>query len=513
MNSTELWALNNLLDELAKRKAHPFVKYVPLSLDTNNQLAFHKSRKYIRLLLGGNRSGKSRTSSQEIMWWCTETHPYQSTPKKPRVWVISPEYRTIYEGVWSHLRDNLPEWEIKKFGPKTPGWDIPTYIEFVRGGRIDFISAQTGEDRTKLQAAEIDLAVIDEEISGSLIVEIEMRLLTRGGRLIVGATLINSEEWIVQLETSTEVPGGNPDVDLFRLDTRANIYNNQTALKRLLTKLPEEELSVRIQGLSRRTHGLIYKNFSPQRNIIDEFPIPRTWTRVMVLDPGYRLAAALWGAISPPPSKLVLYREMYLPFSEASDWVNFIYTSEGWVNTYTSVWKPGDQYEEISLRLIDPSAFSHQVDGSPGIGSRLSEDYHLDFCPGFNDKGTNIFDVRTLLMGEDPVLKVFSSLRNFIDEIRQYRTKLSRERKNLDSSPDRPLKKHDHLMNCLEYMASQKVAYLQPKTAQELLEDEANMEDDEINWPEDPTERRIRRINILRLRARMNREESLSREE
>lgn len=505
--------LVSTLDELSRRNNHPFTGHKPLP----KQEQFHRSEKQTRVNTGGNRSGKSRSSAQEILWWVTESHPYLKTPPHPRVWVISPEYRTLYEGVWIHLKFNIPDWEVLKIGPKVPGWDLPTYVEFKKGGRIDFISAEGGDDRTKLQAAAIDLVVIDEEVGFELMTEIEARLLDRDGRIVVGATLVKSEEWILRLIDAAEA--GDPDVDHFEFDTRDNPYISEKARKRFIAKLPDDEYEVRILGKGRRTRGLIYSKFLPnlktdQRHghLIEPFDIPQGWTKAMCLDGGYRVAAALWMAITPPPSKCILYREMYLPYSEARDWVDFIYSNEGWVqdekkNPYFG-WVVGPEYEEISLRLVDPSDFSHQKDGSVGPATRLSENYGLELCPGTNDKGQNILDVRTLI--EHNKLFVFNTLTNFVAEIKKYRIKPIKDgaKKDLDHPADRPIKKHDHLMNCLEYLASQQISYVAPKTEEESITEQAMMDDEEINWlPGEAGRTQYYRIQRERMRIMRGQEE------
>lgn len=489
----ELLILHDLVNELDRRKKHPFTSYVPLESPENNQKAFHQSDKWFRCVFGGNRSGKSRVSAQEIMWYGTHTHPYVDTPKSPRIWVIAPEYRVIYEGIWGHIRDNLPDWEVEKLGPKVPNWNIPSYIKFKKGGQIDFISAEGGEsDRKKVQAAEIDLLCIDEEIGGDLWDELEMRLLTRGGRIVISATLVSSEEWLLEYERKGEQ--GDPDVGLFRLDTRKNTYNNQKALARILARLSDDEKEVRIYGRSRKTKGIIYKNFG-RDNLITNREFPWRWPRYMIFDPGARIAAALWVVIT-PQQKRIVYREMYLHNPELFDCVEWWRANE-------------DSKEEFDLRLIDMAAFKRHADGSIGAGDQLNLHYGYSFAPGINNKNKNIEDVRWLLQPpDDPKLLVIEeNCPNFIGEMKKYRWKPDRLRPDKDSAPSKPLKKHDHLVNCIEYFASQDLRYIQPQTERDLMEKEAVLEDHLVSVPEDREERRNHRIAIIKARQRIKNRE------
>ncbi len=459
-----------LLEELKKRREHASQTYVPDDNPRRNQRAFHASSAWCRLLFGGNRSGKSRSAAQEIYWWTTNTHPHlEKLPNAARIWVLSAEYRTLYEGIWIHLRNVLPHWEIRKIGAKVPNHDIPSYVEMKSGARVDFISAQGGEEtRRKLQAAEIDLLSIDEEISGDLWDELQMRLLTRGGRVIISATLIESEDWLLDLEDRAEA--GDPDVNLVRLDTKFNKYNDEVALKRILSKLSSEEQQVRILGKRRKASGLIYANWRTENtdevtsHLIEPFTIPSDWTRVMCLDPGWRTFAGLWVAIS-PNDLAVAYREMYLLFAELHEAVEFINLSE--IN------------EKIDLRLIDPASYKHFEDGSLGVGYQLAEDYNLDFSPALNDKRQNVEAVRKWLMPTPhltkeglkiPGFRIFKTLESFLSERRKYKIKPDTTRRDRDRAADRPLKKFDHLMNCWEYIATNRLDYIPAETDDEELD-------------------------------------------
>ena len=110
-----------LIQEFFKRQDHEYNKYIPLE----GQKQFHESQAYIRMLMGGNQSGKSRSNAQEVAWWLTGDHPYRTLPTRPRmVWVISTEYQTIRAGIYRHLLSILPYWEIKSFGPRVQGHDL-----------------------------------------------------------------------------------------------------------------------------------------------------------------------------------------------------------------------------------------------------------------------------------------------------------------------------------------------------------------------------------------------------
>ena len=524
----ELYELKDLLEELKKRRTHESSTYKPLP----KQLDFHKSTKWCRLAFGGNRSGKSRAAAQEIFWWFDESHPHQSTPKSPRIWVISAEYRTIYEGIWTHLKNVIPAWTIERIGPKVPNWDIPSFIESKKGARIDFISAQGGDDtRRKIQAAEIDLASIDEEVQGELITELEMRLVTRGGRFNVSATLVESEDWLLEFEAKAEA--NDPDIFITRLDSRDNKYNNEAALKRVMGKLSKEEYDVRILGKSRAISGIIYNSWRPEIHEVNPFTIPLSWTRVLIFDPGFRVAAALWVAVS-PENYYTAYREMYLYNTSLPEIVAFWRRAEGWdfynapettpegfkqpgyeirINdepqfAVSGIWEPGPNIENIIYRICDPAGFRHHPDGSVGVAIRLANEYDLHFIPGESkDKGVNIEDARQLLIPDltgRPRFTVFNILEKFIWERRKYRFKGDKYDRNRDTAPDRPIKRDDHLMNCFEYFASAKLIHRPPATDNQYWDKLARTPEEGIKFPKDSRDFKLR---LRKARMRVRKEE------
>lgn len=505
--TSELLELNELLDELKKRQEHPFNTYVPDDSPARNQLGYHKCKAWCRLLFGGNRSGKSRSAAQEIVWLATGTHPHQTNKQGLRIWIMSTEYRTIYEGIWLHLKNTLPPWYITKLGSKVPGWDIPSYIETKNGTRIDFISAIGGEEtRRKVQAAEIDHLFIDEEIDGVLWVELQMRLLTRGGRLTVSATLIESEDWLVELEKQGEATQADPnaDVRIFRLDTRSNKYNDQAALNRVLATMSPEEQEVRILGRSRKAAGLVYNSWNKHIHEIQPFEIPDNYTRAMALDAGFRTCAALWVAID-PNGRSIAYREMYLHNATLADVVHFINVSEGKeFDNETQKWVAGPKgVEEIAIRLIDPAAFATLQDGSVGVGVQLTNDYGFPFGPADNEWRTGVENCRKWLLTDLQGIanfRIFNTLQYFQQERSKYRVNPDRTKRDKDSAPDRPLKRNDHLMDCWRYLANAQLQYRPAMSYETLLRKQAlNIQDVEFTD-------RNHQVRVMRERDRLRKQ-------
>lgn len=451
-----------LLSELRRRSEHEFHKYKPYG----GQIEFHQSDKYVRCVFGGNQSGKSRCGAQEIAWWYTHTHPYLKTPDRPvTIWVTSTEYRTIKNGVYRHLNNIIPDWDIKDRGPKIQGFDINSYIKSPRGDTIEFISAKGADEaRQKFQAAEVDLMCIDEEVENYIWDEVQARMLTSGGRIIFTATLVESYDWVVGLEKKGELK--HRDTFLTRLSTLENPYVNQDQVKRLIGEdgWDADTQRYRIYGKSRRSSGLVYKTWG-RHHVLDTFKIPIHWTKTNILDPGFRVCASLWFATT-PKNQHICYRELYVREETVDNVAEEIKLLEG--------------SEIIDYRIIDDKYGSKLITGELGVLHRLAEYYNLYYSPAMKSKHYGIECARGLL--KDRQLEGFNEYTlddgeiiaipqryhfftfdnpNFYEEMGNYRIRPMKAMRNKNEPVDAPLKQHDHTCDCFRYFATSNVSYFE----------------------------------------------------
>lgn len=484
-NSDELFSA---LKELQTRSEHVVNTYKPSDKLDHNQLSFHRSKKRYRLITGGNQSGKSHAAAWEIARWAIGDHPHRPIPKgNIDIWVISAEYITITSGIYKHLKDIIPPWMIKLQGPKIPNTRLPAYLVVKREepnavATITFMSSKGGEEaRKKFQAAGIHLISIDEEISPDIWEELQARTIATGGEFIISATLVESYDWILNLEKKGEQD--HPQVFLTRLNTLSNDYRDIETVNELMSEWSEETIQYRIFGKSRRSTGLIYNTFSAKRHVIKPFKVPIDWPRWCAIDPGIRVTAVLWITVG-PDEHAYAYRELYARNEALYEVARAIKTAEGWkldrelsykFNHF--VWESTAGAENLVTRLIDPSSRRRSEAGDDPILAQLYEQCGLLCTLADNTKRAGIEACRFWLEDHDdnlPRFRVFSTLDNFINEIREYRLKSDRRPKNRNEPADEPIKARDHLMDDWRYIAME-----HPKWADRILQASSLTSDDD----------------------------------
>ena len=453
----------SILQEFSRRKSHAINAYVPTNKKDHDQLSYHKAQNRYRLLFGGNQSGKSHAAAYDCACNARGKNPFghpNITGRDVVIWVISTEYATIRNGIYNHLRNIIPDWELLTSGAKIPGTNLPSYFEVKRPDgfktTIWFMSAK-GDSREKFQAAAVDYFYIDEEIESYIWEELEARTLATAGTFSISATLVESYEWITKLESMALA--GNPKVFMTRLRTDLNDYLDQDTVEYLKSKWSYETKEYRIYGKSRLIQGVVYNTWDDRKHIVDDFKIPEDWPRWNSIDPGIRVCAALWIACD-PEGNCFGYREMYAQNEplwqiaiEIKKAERFKLDKELTLKFNHYVWEETDESEHMVIRLIDPKGRARSEAGEESILSQLYSRYGLACTPADSSMRTGLEDCRFWIEGEPPRFRIFRSLFNFQEERRVYKFRPASSKINQSEPIDDPVRKKNHLMDCWRYIA------------------------------------------------------------
>ena len=83
------FTLEQVKDEIARRKHEPLALYNTGKRVHAKQVAFHKCLARNRWVFGGNRSGKTECGAVEVVWLALGTHPYRINLPNTEGWVVS----------------------------------------------------------------------------------------------------------------------------------------------------------------------------------------------------------------------------------------------------------------------------------------------------------------------------------------------------------------------------------------------------------------------------------------
>lgn len=186
---------------------------------------------------------------------------------------------------------------------------------------------------------------------------------------------------------------------------------------------------------------LIYPEFDRNIHVIDPFVIPDDWNRYMAIDPGLRNpTAALWAAVD-KEDNLFLYDEYYVREKTIQEHCKAIKLKENRIDV---------------IRLMDPASAGRNM-----INKQSARDEYAKFGifarPADNDVEVGVDRVKRYLMKDEatcePRLFFFRTLHNTINEITNYRwEELTESQAEKKDAPEKPVKRNDHLMDCLRYI-------------------------------------------------------------
>lgn len=194
----------------------------------------------------------------------------------------------------------------------------------------------------------------------------------------------------------------------------ANLFNNpylseDGMYEANLLSMPEHQRRQLLEGDWSISEGAAFSEFNPKVHVVEPYEIPHTWAKFRACDYGYgSMTAVLWFAVS-PSEQIVIYRELYVNKTTASDLADMINEIE--------------RGERIRYGVLDSSLWHNRGDTGPS----LAEQMILKGCrwrPSDRSKGSRVAGKnelhRRLQMDEfteEPRLVFFNTCRNIITEL------------------------------------------------------------------------------------------------
>ena len=306
MTATALARAVEIAKELEHRKAtNTMARYEPYDY----QKKFHNKTAQQRLLMAGNRIGKSFSGAMEMAYHLTGLYPEwwqgKKFPRPIRAWAGGASNETTRDICQKELvgqpddpsargTGSIP---LKLIGETVRKAGVPNamnslVIKHVSGGwsRLAFKAYEMGKE--KWMGESVDVVWLDEEPPSSIYTQALTRTADKGGIVYMTFTPENGmTETVAQFVNDLRdgqalIQAGWDDAPHMTAEVRQQI----------LAALPPHERKMREQGIPQLGSGLVFP-IAESDMVCDPINIPEFWPRICGLDFGWdHPTAASWAA-------------------------------------------------------------------------------------------------------------------------------------------------------------------------------------------------------------------------
>jgi len=422
------------------------INYKPLK----HQEDFHKSKARYRLNIGGFGSGKTTAACAEVA-----KHSFERGNSKVLITAVS--LKQVRDAVLPELMKFLPDWFIQKKK------EYPTpYIKLKNGSEILVYSADNPD---KIRSLNLTGFYI-EEASG-VKYEIFDQLMTRlrnaagiirddSGREVdyryMGILSTNPEDgWVKDkflLKSGKLVTSPSIDVNNYKPMMKKPLekhFHSFISSTRDNEMLPKNFIEGMCAGKSERwvrkyvdcmldsKEGVVYPDF--YKNLVEPFPIPDGWERVVGFDPGFNDPTAIpKGAIDPDTGTIYFYDDYSVAEQPISYHARTLKSDLAGVKLFIPI-------------QADPSVRKRNDRDGISYGEYFQQRSGLYLEEANNDILYGIEKVRDYM--ENGKLKFFNNLNNLKEEQENYVYKETDKNSN-----DKPIDGFNHIWDAIRYIVS-----------------------------------------------------------
>jgi len=414
---------------------------------------------------GGNRIGKTTIGAIIIIATMRGRWPWNNL-KLPFMHNLPRKIRYVGQDWEKHIRSVVVP-ALKKWWPNRIPVKIRKNQHGIEAYWEDLDSGSTLELMSNKQDVELhegwegDLLCYDEPPKRNIRVANARGLIDRQGRELFCATLLK-EAWIDKEVIKKKLDDGRPDPTVFNV--HGEIYDNvgfgltSQGVADYESKLNAEEKEARLKGIPSYMSGLIAKNYSRQRNVVEPFKIPTNWLVDIGIDTHPRKPQALLFMATDERNFRYLFHEIWDPGSghDIGDWIVRIMKR---------------RVLRINRIICDPLAkgdANNENTTFDKIAAKLFP-YDIILETATKDKDSGIIELNDHLLGPNkmPSLFIFNSMLRTIDEIEGW----------MYGDDGKPVKEDDDFMENLYRLLLLDTEYVPPEDEV----DEEEVDNDMVN--------------------------------
>lgn len=419
------------------------------------QVKFHTSRAKGKLMMGGNRVGKTVGGAVETAMRLCGIHEFKD--EEGNVYKINhmppPPVRgrgvavDNDRGITLIMIPELKKWIPSRFLINN-NWDdsyskTNKILTLTNGSTMEFMSYE--QDPGKFQGTSRHFIWFDEEPPDPIYKECMARLIDTDGDWWITMTPLIEMSWTYDALYYPASVGLLNSIELFEGQLEDNSHINMAAFDRLTQTMSTEEKETRKTGVYISHTGLVYgESFRRTQNVMPDIvnstrweKLRTEWQHFQMMDHGYNNPTAILFGCYDHDGRVIIYDEIYVNKTLIKD------IAELWLT------KRLELGIETEYSVGDPNIVSKDPIKGMSIQAAYAE-HGIFIGLGNNDVQPGI--ARTQAMFREQNLFVSERCRNLLSELLKYRwdrhiTKI-RDRRN---KKEEPLKKDDHAMDALRY--------------------------------------------------------------
>lgn len=349
-------------EELQRRvKTNGLKYYVPTGKNEEVIREVGNGEYFIVCFSAANGIGKTYTEANilgNLIWPGINTwfdyplfkdFPY---PKRARI-ITTPKNLEEIGSIQSSIKEF---WPVGKYEDSKDG--KPYISKYVANDWvIDLMSYE--QDPQAFESATLGVAIFDEPPPLKILYA-TMARMRQGGIILVFFTPLDlGGEVLEDLEEKETIEYEGKelgkikiiygDVETACIEHGVRGYLKHENILQMSALMDVDEKEARLKGLPTHNIGKVYKDFSPELPfVVEDFDIPRSWVRILAIDPHDAIPFAMtWYALD-PTNTLWIYDEYPTEYLETLKNTNLTYTD------YHRIIREHECADKINLRIIDP---------------------------------------------------------------------------------------------------------------------------------------------------------------
>jgi phage terminase large subunit-like protein len=424
-----------------KGQRDPLAFYEPHA----KQRVFHGFTAQTKCFFGGNQSGKTVGGlADDIIQAVDESalpehlKPYKKFQPPFLCRIMAESFPVLENTLIEKLQQLLPVDQLLGQDWRAAYEKDLKVLHFANGSKFFF---QTYEmDTAKMGGATLDRVHFDEEPPWAAYNECRQRVIARKGDLLFTMTPVQGLTWTYDVLWKER--GDRIDKDVFRgadvevvtVDMADNPALGPKEIEMALKGMSREERAARKEGRFIALHGLIYADFSRERHVVPQRPLPSNVNVVVGIDPGIRNRAAVVWIYLTADDQMVVFEEGF-------------YAGMTVKQVCDQIHKTNAAYEVSPLYyVIDPA--SRNKEHQTGRSDQMEyADHGIVTIAGQNSVTAGINRIRERFQNER--LFIHDHCTSLVDELQKYRWK--QPPRSGEDARQAPVKKDDHGVDALRY--------------------------------------------------------------